>query len=432
MHLCHSSNAGAVSAGYRLIRTVGLFMAFIVTLAFIQFGERPAQGASGLAAVTAQKLTLRASASNRGRSVTVLQKGDIVRVVSSKSIWKRVYTSGGKSGWCQSRYLTDAVYSSSYATGTTTSLDWPSDYINVSQTHTYWRCLQDIKDLVSAYPGLARYETIGMSVTGTPINAIVLGSPGAGKKVLFQAAIHAREGITALIAMRQAECMLKAASFGGVYRGVNVADMLNGVEIWVVPIANPDGLRLLHEGISAVPASMPALKASIRKMNGYSNKFIRWKANARGVDLNRNFETGWKKDKYYPKPGPYNYPGTGPLTEPESLALQDLTLKKDFAMTMSYHSSGKVIYWYNPATGYGADYYIASSLKNITGYRILSPASQVFNGGYRDWYVSRYNRPGFTLEVGAGYCPLPQSNFQTYWQETRYVMFDLTWMAAPK
>jgi g-D-glutamyl-meso-diaminopimelate peptidase len=111
---------------------------------------------------------------------------------------------------------------------------------------------------------------------------------------------------------------------------------------------------------------------------------------------------------------------------------QALHREQDFALTMSYHSSGKVIYWYNPATGYGADYYIANSLKNITGYRILAPSSQVFNGGYRDWYVSRYNRPGFTLEIGAGYCPLPQSNFQTYWQETRYVMFDLTWMAAPK
>lgn len=432
MHSIHSSNAKTAAKGYRFFRAACLLTAVIVTLAFIDMGDAPAQTASGLAAVTAQKLTLRASASNRGRSVTVLKKGDIVRVVSSKSTWKRVYTSGGKYGWCQSRYLKAAVYSSSYATGTTTSLDWPSDYINVSQTYTYWRCIQDMKDLVSAYPGLARLETIGMSVMGNPIRAIVLGNPGAGKKVLFQAAIHAREGLTALVAMRQAECMLKAASFGGVYRGVNVADMLAGVEIWVVPIANPDGLRLLYEGISAVPSSMPVLKAAIRKMNGYSSKFTRWKANARGVDLNRNFETGWKTDKYYKKPGPYNYPGAGPLTEPEPIALRDLTLEKDFALTMSYHSSGKVIYWYNPATGYGADYYIANSLKNVTGYRVLSPASQVYNGGYRDWFVSRYNRPGFTLEIGAGYCPLPQSNFQTYWQETRYVMFDLTWMVTPK
>lgn len=432
MHLFHSSNAGAASAGHRLIRTVSLLTAAILTLAFIDFGGSPAQGASGLAAVTAQKLTLRASASNRGRSVTVLKKGDIVRVVSSKSTWKRVCTSGGKTGWCQSRYLTDAVYSSSYATGTTTSLDWPSDHINVAQTYTYWRCYQDMNDLVTAYPGLARLETIGTSVMGNPIKAIVLGKQGAGTKVLFQAAIHAREGITALVAMRQAECMLKAASFGGVYKGVNVADLLTRVEIWVVPVANPDGLRLLYEGISSVPPSMPALKAAIRKMNRNSNNFTRWKANARGVDLNRNFEAGWKRDKYYPKPGPFNYPGSGALTEPESVVLRDLTLEKDFALTMSYHSSGKVIYWYNPAVGYGADYFIANNLKNITGYRILSPAAQVFNGGFRDWFVSRYNRPGFTLEIGAGYCPLPQSNFQTYWQETRYVMFDMVWLAAPK
>jgi g-D-glutamyl-meso-diaminopimelate peptidase len=340
-----------------------------------------------------------------------------------------VTTPGGKVGWCLSRYLAKEADPGSFKPVSSSLLDWPSEYINLSLPFTYQRCMQDMNEIAAAYAGMARVETIGNSVMGNPIDAIVLGNPDADTRILIQASMHARESITSLLALRQAECMLKAASMDASYKGVRVSDLLDSVEIWVVPMANPDGVRLVYEGLSAVPSSMPGLKA----MNHGRTDFTHWKANADGVDLNKNFDANWKVDPKYSRPGMQNYAGPYAFSEPEAIALRDLTVSKDFALTMSYHSSGKLIYWYGPADGpNGLNRYIANELKSLTGYTVLPVSAQAPNGGYRDWYTGQYKRPGFTLEVGTGYCPLPLSSFSGIWKDNRYVLLDLAWIVAPK
>jgi g-D-glutamyl-meso-diaminopimelate peptidase len=182
-----------------------------------------------------------------------------------------------------------------------------------------------------------------------------------------------------------------------------------------------------------VPASMPGLAASLKAMNRGSLDFTHWKANANGVDLNRNFDASWKPDPKYPKPGFQNYTGASPFSEPESAALRDLSVAKDFALTMSYHSSGKLIYWYDPAGGPNdMNLYIAKELRSFNGYRVLATNAQAASGGYRDWFVRNYKRPGFTMELGSGYCPLPLSRFPAIWKENRFILLDLAWVVAPK
>jgi g-D-glutamyl-meso-diaminopimelate peptidase len=171
----------------------------------------------------------------------------------------------------------------------------------------------------------------------------------------------------------------------------------------------------------------------LKKMNNGSTNFYHWKANAHGVDLNRNFDASWKIDKKYPKPGMQNYSGPYPFSEPESAALRDLSAAKDFALTMSYHSSGKLIYWNDPAGGSNdLNLYIARELKSLNGYSVLPAYAQAPSGGYRDWFVQNYKRPGLTMEVGSGYCPLPLSRFPAIWKENRFVLLDLAWVVAPK
>jgi len=52
--------------------------------------------------------------------------------------------------------------------------------------------------------------------------------------------------------------------------------------------------------------------------------------NARGVDLNRNFETNWNSDSLEP-------PGPGPLSEPESIVLRDFILTWQPKRIVSLH-----------------------------------------------------------------------------------------------
>ena len=37
--------------------------------------------------------------------------------------------------------------------------------------------------------------------------------------------------------------------------------------------------------------------------------------------------------------------------------------------------------------------------------------------GYRDWFISFYNRPGFTIETGQGTNPLPISQFEKIYND---------------
>ncbi len=414
-----------------IFRIMGCILAAAITGCLFTPGVAKATGLRDMVVVNASSLNMRASASATARVVKSLSRGDVVRVASDAGAWCSVVTSGGQTGWCQSAYL--ANYPGTVAPSNAAMLEWPSEDISLSASFTVTQCMRDMNEIVTRYPGKARVETIGLSYMGNSIKAIVIGNPEAEVRILVQAAIHAREWLTSLMALRHAETALKAGELGASYKGSSVRKMLEQVEIWIIPEANPDGVRLCMEGLASVPASMSDLKTALVSMNGGSTSFIRWKANGRGVDLNRNFDAGWRVDPNYTKPGPYYYSGPRVFSEPESVALRDLTISEDFALTASYHSSGEMIYWYNPnGAGNKMNRFIAEQLRLLNGYSVLSPSSQASGGGYRDWFVESTGRPGFTIEVGSGYCPLPQSSFYEYWQDNRYMLYELMWAAMPR
>lgn len=428
MDLMRNQGGSKRLASLMVFRSVGILVAVALIGLLLFPATARATGLRGAVVVNASSLNLRQSASTSARVLKTLYRGDVVRVISDAGSWCKVSTSAGIIGWCQSGYFVN--YSSSAKPSNNAMLDWPSEYISLTANFTVNQCWKDMGEIAAGNAGMARIEIIGTSLMGNPLKAIVIGNPDAQTKVFVQAAIHAREWLTALLALRQAEAALKAAKLGASYKGVSISRMLQNIEIWVVPEANPDGVRLCMEGLSSAPASM---QASLKSMNGGSTSFTRWKANGRGVDLNRNFSAGFWEDPNYRKPGPYYYGGPYPFSEPESVALRDLSLAKDFALSMSYHSSGEMTYWYNhTGAANKMNRYIAEQIKLLNGYSVLSPSSQSPGGGYRDWFAEKFRKPAFTLEVGRGYCPLPQSSFPEYWQDNRFVLYELLWASMPK
>ena len=129
-------------------------------------------------------------------------------------------------------------------------------------------------------------------------------------------------------------------------------------------------------------------------------------------------------------------PWTGllPLTEPESQALYNLTMKEDFYSTTSYHAVGEILYWYSPKHGILNELNLktAQQLSTLTGYRVLSTASQQPNGGFRDWFMYQFKRQGYTIEVATGIAPVPTSKFPSIWSKNKLVMVHLAWLASPK
>lgn len=127
-------------------------------------------------------------------------------------------------------------------------------------------------------------RVIGHSVNGRAITAWRLGNPKSKKKVLLLAAMHGNE--------RGAVKTLRALRDGR---------PIKGADIWVVPVVNPDG---------------------------YAKNT---RQNARKVDLNRNFSTGWKKA------GGATNSGKKAFSEPESRAVRDFAATIKPLYTISFH-----------------------------------------------------------------------------------------------
>ena len=135
------------------------------------------------------------------------------------------------------------------------------------------------------------------------------------------------------------------------------------------------------------------------------------------------FPASWenaKEIKYaqgFNKPSPRDFVGYGPLTEPESLAIYDFTLRYNFRLVIAFHTQGQEIYWqfqdFNPPNSE----YIGNRLAQSSGYLLAETPYNSSFAGYKDWFIQEYNRPGYTVEAGIGENPLPISQFNEIYND---------------
>ncbi|SDF63898.1 g-D-glutamyl-meso-diaminopimelate peptidase [Fontibacillus panacisegetis] len=252
---------------------------------------------------------------------------------------------------------------------------------------------------------------IGESVLGKPIHAWVIGN---GKELLhINAAVHANEWITAPLLLRFIEDL--ATEYGLIQK------IEDKIALWVVPMVNPDGIDLVQNGIPNGCTDLE--REQLLAWNDGNPDFSRWKANIRGVDLNDQFPAFWEEERgRRGRKGPawQDYSGPHPLSEPEAIALADLTRKCNFSRVMSLHTQGREIYWnYRDMEPQQAEE-IANQLANTGGYRAVRLSGS--DAGYKDWFIQEFRRPGFTVEAGEGINPLPAEQFDKIYDELALIM----------
>lgn len=281
-------------------------------------------------------------------------------------------------------------------------------------------------ELTGLYPAITK-SVLGKSVCGREIIMLSAGSADAEKSVLYVGAHHGMEYITSAILLRFAADLGEAARDGRRVCRVDVRRMLERRRVYIVPMLNPDGVELHLNGIwDGCP-----LASRLRAMSG--GDFTRWQANARGVDLNHNYDALFDEYKGIEaergiSPGPSLFSGEAPESEPETQAICAL-LRYDSSVrtVLSLHTQGEVIYYGGGAAGVGARS-LARTLSRMTGYATDEARDTAAYGGLVDWYVREFSRPGFTLECGRGENPLPADQAFPIYARLREALFSAPYL----
>lgn len=265
--------------------------------------------------------------------------------------------------------------------------------------------------------------SIGTSVLGNQIWTLRLG--WGAPSIYISGAYHGCEWLTTPVLLEFIQAYLAAKETAGTLYGVDITQLSTRVSLWITPLVNPDGVTLARQGLTAIPS--PHHQA-LRKWNYGSENFREWKANIRGVDLNRQFRADWQQAyQQGPKtPAPKYFAGENPESEPESRAVADFTRKLNPEMVLAYHSQGEVIYWNYKRQAPPEARRIARELSRLSSYSIIgSNPDEAGSGGFKDWFISQFGRPGFTVEIGKGTNPLPVSQFDSIWAKNAPLLTNL-------
>lgn len=283
--------------------------------------------------------------------------------------------------------------------------------VNGRQSYDYAKLRKDIERLLEVYPFL-QVPSIGNTVLGKNIPEILIGN--GGKRVHYNGSFHANEWITTPVIMTFLNDYLLSLTNQNTIRGLSTSRLYEQTTLSIVPMVNPDGVDLVLHG----PPVNEHLKNRVVGLNNGDTDFSGWKANICGVDLNDQFPAKWEVEKARnpTQPGPRDYGGEKPLSEPEAIAMAELTKKRDFTRVLAFHTQCEEIYWGFENLEPPRSEDIVNEFSRVSGYVPVKTIGSY--AGYKDWFIQDWQRPGFTVELGHGINPLPISQFDEIYEKS--------------
>ncbi|MCT4355072.1 immune inhibitor A [Streptomyces sp. Je 1-79] len=217
---------------------------------------------------------------------------------------------------------------------------------------------QEILATAQAHPDLTKVVSIGRTVKGQDILALKLtkgakkAKDGTRPATLYMSNQHAREWITPEMTRRLLHHYLD-----GYGTDPRITKIVDTTELWFVLSANPDGYDFTH----ADPDNRQWRK-NLRDNDGDGRV-----ESGDGVDLNRNFAYKWGYDNEGSSPDPADetYRGTGPMSEPETKALDAFQRRIGFRYGINYHSAAQLLL-------YGVGWQVATDTPDDVALRSLA------------------------------------------------------------
>ena len=186
-----------------------------------------------------------------------------------------------------------------------------------------------------------------------------------------------------------------------------VTHLLDTTEVWVVPVANPDGYQYTF-------TTERLWRKNLRDNNGDGQITI-----GDGVDLNRNFDAHWGYDDEGSSPLPMDgtYRGAAPNSEPETQAVINLVRNQNFKFILSYHTFSDLILYpwswqvstpslddpiFVAQAGTDANPGVWDSLLGVGYNPGVAADLYITNGDFDDWSYDVMGIPTQTIELTYG------------------------------
>lgn len=213
--------------------------------------------------------------------------------------------------------------------------------INITDFHSFADMEQELQDIANRFPDITKLESIGRSWEGRDIWAMKISdNPDVDEdepEIYINGMHHSREWMAM-------EVPLYIISYLTHYYEDydEVAELVNSREIWILPCVNPDGR--VYDGINdgTDPTNHSTQPYGWRK-NVRDNNGGGFDEDDDGVDLNRNYGYFWGGTGSSSSPGDWSYRGPSQFSEPETRAVRDFVLSRNFTISITYHSYSQLI-----------------------------------------------------------------------------------------
>ncbi len=292
-----------------------------------------------------------------------------------------------------------------------------------------YRAMMTLLDTSPILEEVAGIGYLGESILGSPIPIITLGQ--GTHALLYVGAHHGMESLGSILLCRFLLDFAEMLKGQGQAPGCNLKDFCRRYTLYIIPMLNPDGVEYAIHGID----KENPLYDRLLKMNGNSTDFSHWQANARGVDLNHNYDCrfsdyqAWQEAHQIAEGAPTLYGGLSPESEPEVAQLCNfIRFHPELCGVLSLHTRGEEIYYCPGRQNPDRISLLAAQVARLSGYRLSVPTGSASYSGMCDWCGEVLSIPAFTLECGKGHNPMPMDDWPSIYFGLRELFFKFPLM----
>ena len=284
--------------------------------------------------------------------------------------------------------------------------------------------LNELNELSSKHD-IINISYIGKSILDKDIPLVTLGDEHAKKSVLYVSTHHASENVCTSVLISFLKDYIRAYDSLSQVLGVNIRYLFKMRKIYLVPMLNPDGVDYRLNGVS----DENPIKERVIAYNG-GEDFTKWNANARGVDLNHNYNAYFEEYKLFEKNNDISavktkYSGEYPESEPETQAITNFIrlVQPELKGILTLHTQGEEIYYKSNNKIVPNTEIIARHVSRMCTYPLCDTDGSASYGGLTDWVIKELNIPSYTLECGKGENPLSISQAKGIYARLRELFF---------